>query len=87
MYGWPSLDERSDALVERMDSFMHRLLTAAVPGSFLVEIFPFMLVLSSWMASWKRWALEWHKKDTKLFEDFMDSVRHTTVSYSLNFHA
>ena len=79
VYGWPSLDESSDPLVERMDNFMHRLLTAAMPGKFLVEVFPVMLLLPTWLASWKRWALDWHQKDTKLFENLLDTVRNTEV--------
>ena len=58
---------------------MHRVLTASVPGAFLVEIFPAMLHIPARFAKWKRWALEWHKKDTRLFKEFLDGARKKTV--------
>ncbi|KAE9386851.1 cytochrome P450 [Gymnopus androsaceus JB14] len=33
-----------------------------------------MLYLPNWMAKWKREGLEWHRKDTEMFEGFMDKA-------------
>ena len=54
---------------------MHRVLTASVPGAFLVEVFPVMLRIPKRFAKWKRWALEWHEKDTALFTEFLEGAR------------
>jgi hypothetical protein len=58
---------------------MHRLVRTVLPGAFLVEIFPAMKRLPSWMAKWKREGLEWHRKDTEMFQGFMDGVEKTMV--------
>ena len=69
----------NDALVTRINDLMHRLVHAALPGAYLVEIFPVMRFLPTWMAKWKREGLEWHAKDTAMFEGFMDTVRNRVV--------
>jgi hypothetical protein len=79
IYAWPPIDKSDDALVDRINDLMHRLVSAALPGAFLVEIFPVMKRLPSWMAKWKREGLEWHRKDTEMFQGFMDGVRKTMV--------
>ncbi|KAJ7482244.1 cytochrome P450 [Mycena galericulata] len=75
VYGWPGLDETGDNLVTRVNDLMHRLVRAALPGAFLVEIFPFMNKLPECMAKWKREGREWHRKDTLLFEGMMNDVK------------
>jgi len=79
IYAWPPIDKSNDALVDRINDLMHRLVHAALPGAFLVEIFPAMKRLPSWMAKWKREGLEWHRKDTEMFQGFMDGVQKTMV--------
>jgi len=74
VYGWPPIGKSSDPLVNRINDLMHRLVRAALPGAFLVEIFPVMKYLPSWMAKWKREGLEWHRKDTEMFQDLMLDV-------------
>ena len=60
---------------------MHRLACAALPGAHLVEIFPVMKHLPTWMAPWKKWGLEWYKKDSEMFQGFYDRVAKTLVSW------
>lgn len=60
---------------------MHRLVRAALPGQFLVDIFPAMLHLPTWMAKWKREGLEFYRQDSEMFEGFMDGVEKSVVSY------
>lgn len=59
---------------------MHRLVRAALPGAYLVEIFPSMRYLPTWMAKWKADGLKWHEQDTLMFEGLMDEVRQRWVS-------
>lgn len=52
-----------------MQDFVARITTAATPGTFLVDFFPIMKYLPSWMARWKRDGLAWHEEQSKIFEE------------------
>ncbi|KAJ7122958.1 cytochrome P450 [Mycena epipterygia] len=75
VYGTRPIKSKDDPLVTRINDLMHRLVRATLPGAFLVDIFPAMKRLPNWMAKWKREGLEWHRKDTLMFQEFMDGVR------------
>ncbi|KAJ6500677.1 cytochrome P450 [Mycena sanguinolenta] len=75
VYGWPGLDPTHDPLVTRINDLAQRLVRATLPGAFLVDIFPVMKRLPLWMAKWKREGLEWHRKDTILFEGMLNDVK------------
>ena len=83
MYGWPTIEAKDDALVRRINDFMHRIMYAALPGAYLVEIFPVMKHLPTWMAPWKKWGIVWYKKDTEMFQGFYDGVAKTLVSWKI----
>ncbi|CAL1709871.1 unnamed protein product [Somion occarium] len=74
-YGWLPLGKEGDPLVETINNLMHRLVQACLPGAFLVEIFPSMKHLPTWMAKWKRDGLEYHRKDSIMFEGFMNDAK------------
>jgi hypothetical protein len=78
--GWPAIELKDDPLVSQINDFMHRLMQAALPGIYLVEIFPVVKHLPMWMAPWKKWGLEWYKKDTEMFQGFYNGVAKTLVS-------
>lgn len=80
VYAWPPLTKSDDGLVHRIDELMRRLVMAGLPGRYLVEIFPIMKHLPTWMAKWKREGLEWHRRDTEMFEGFYDNVARSMVS-------
>ena len=80
VYGWLPIDNSADALVTRINELMHRVVLACLPGAYLVEIFPAMLHLPEWMARWKREGRAWFRKDTAMFEGFMEDVRGKMVS-------
>lgn len=80
VYGWPPIEVKDDGLVARINDLMHRLVRSALPGAYLVEIFPLMKYLPPWAAKWKREGLDWHAKDTKMFEDMMRDVQDRVVS-------
>lgn len=80
VYGWLSGDKSSDPFIDRIYPFMERLTHAAMPGSYLVEIFPSMIYLPEWMAKWKREGRKWFKKDTQAFERLLSDVQNKMVS-------
>lgn len=75
VYGTRPIESKDDPLVVRINDLMHRLVRATLPGSFLVDIFPAMKNIPSWLATWKREGLEWHRKDSAMFQEFMDEVK------------
>ncbi|KAF9463393.1 cytochrome P450 [Collybia nuda] len=75
VYGWNPVGFNGDAIVERANDMAHRLVRATYPCAYLVEIFPLMKYLPSWMAKWKREGLEWFAKDLKMFEGLLSDVR------------
>jgi len=46
----------------------------------MVDLFPVMNYLPAWMAKWKRDALEWHERESKMFEGFYTDVNKKMVS-------
>ncbi|KAE9389979.1 cytochrome P450 [Gymnopus androsaceus JB14] len=80
VYGWDLIQKSDDPFITRINDLAHRLVRAALPGAYLVEIFPMMLHLPNWMAKWKREGLEWHRKDTEMFEGFIDKVKTEMVT-------
>lgn len=80
VYGWLPIDTSADALVERINKLMERIIYACMPGAYLVEIFPSMLYLPEWSAKWKREGRAWFRKDTEMFEGFFDDVKMKLVS-------
>lgn len=75
IYGWLSIGTGADPIVDRINEHMERTFQASLPGNFLVESFPSMLYLPSWMAKWKREGLNWHRKDTEMFRRLIDDVK------------
>ncbi|KAJ3558862.1 hypothetical protein NM688_g675 [Phlebia brevispora] len=75
VYGWLSIDSSADSMVKRINDLMERVFHATLPGNYLVEFFPSMLHLPTWMAKWKREGLEWRRRDTEMFESFIGDVQ------------
>lgn len=80
VYGWPPIESKGNQVVTRINDHVHRLARAALPGGYLVDTFPVMKLFPSWVAKWKREGLEWHQKDSEMFEGLMDGVREKAVS-------
>jgi len=59
---------------------MHRNVEGGTTGQNLVEIFPILEYVPSWMAKWKRDAIHYCKEDTKFFEELMATVQKSIVS-------
>ncbi|KAF9463391.1 cytochrome P450 [Collybia nuda] len=74
VYGRDPIERKDDYIVEKINTMMDRLVHAAFPGAYLVEIFPRMKHLPLWMAKWKREGQEHFTKDTNMFERFLSDV-------------
>lgn len=82
VYDWSSANAETSMLVERIYNLAHRIAYAAIPGNFLVEMFPMMMYLPEWMAKWKREGLAWFRKDTDMFIELMNGVNDKLVCTS-----
>ncbi|KAK7681933.1 hypothetical protein QCA50_014895 [Cerrena zonata] len=79
-YSLPPVASADDPVLTRINNFMHRIESAARPGEYLVELFPWMLRLPKWMAKWHRDAEEAHERDTKMFMEFhMDAKQRVSA--------
>jgi hypothetical protein len=67
-------------IIKRLHAHTARIASAVVPGAFLVDYIPAMKFLPTWMAKWKRDGLEWHEKETEMFEGFNADVAEKVVS-------
>jgi hypothetical protein len=81
-YGWPRITEEHRPLVKRIHDHTARLSNACIPGTSMVDIFPAMNRLPLWMSKWKRNALEWHERETQMFEGFYHEIEDKMVSSS-----
>ncbi|TFK67279.1 cytochrome P450 [Pluteus cervinus] len=75
IYGTPPIASIDDPVVAFISEMGHRLVTATMPGAYLVELFPKMLYLPTWLASWKREAMERYEESTKKLKGFVQHVR------------
>lgn len=74
---------KNDPIVHDINACMHRLTGAAVPGTFLVDVFPIMKNLPEWAAKWKREGLAWFRHDSAMFNGWLNRVRKDMVSGTL----
>ncbi len=56
-------------MIARAKAHIDRIAQDATPGRYMCEFLPIMKMIPSWMAAWKRDALEWHENETLLFEE------------------
>lgn len=80
VYGWPRIGPKDKPLIKRIHAHTARIASAILPGAYLVELFPLMKHLPTWMAKWKREGLEWHEQETKMFEEFNAGVNDKLVN-------
>ncbi|KAJ3571957.1 hypothetical protein NPX13_g5205 [Xylaria arbuscula] len=60
-YGYTAEPHRDDVLITMVGDAMDKFARAAVPGAFIVDLFPFLNGLPDWMpgTSWKKTARQW----------------------------
>ncbi|KAG6907102.1 hypothetical protein DXG01_010515 [Tephrocybe rancida] len=73
-YGWPRLTDEHMPLVKRIHAHTAHLSNACIPGTSMVDLFPFLNYLPAWMAKFKRDALAWHQRESEMFEGFNADV-------------
>ena len=83
VYDWHPDDPRTTSVVERIYQMAHRLAYAAIPGNYLVEMFPIMLHLPDWLAGWKRDGRAWFKKDSEMYIELLKGVQDKMVRFSM----
>ena len=81
VYGWPRMSTSSEdmALVKRIHAHVEHISDAAIPGKFLVDVFPVLKYLPAWMAKWKRDGEAWFENESRMFAKFTASVRDKMV--------
>ncbi|THV02578.1 cytochrome P450 [Dendrothele bispora CBS 962.96] len=72
VYGFPPIKRSDDPIINRIMEHMHRTVDGGTTGQNLVEVFPILRHVPSWMAKWKREAMHWCREDTKLFQELLD---------------
>lgn len=87
VYGWDPIEPKDDLIVERINGLVNRIVHAALPGTYLVENFPLMKYLPSWMARWKREGLEWHAQGSEMLEGFLFDVKERVVGIQMHLTA
>ncbi|KAI0248229.1 cytochrome P450 [Lactifluus subvellereus] len=75
VYDYPTLMSEDGRTIERIDEYVCRLSHAATPGSFFVNIFPWMMYIPERFARWKREGLRQYTEDYKMFKDLLNGVR------------
>ncbi|KAF8904740.1 cytochrome P450 [Gymnopilus junonius] len=75
VYGWPPLSDKAELFIENIHAHVSRLTESAAPGAHLVEIIPVLKYAPLWMAEWKREGMEWHQRETEIFEGLIKDVQ------------
>jgi cytochrome P450 len=61
--------------IKRIVNVVHTLEKVASPGTYLVDIFPSLMYLPRFLASFKRQGDQWHKEEVGLFRQLQNDVR------------
>ena len=72
-------------IVEEIDTFLREGAAAAMPGAYLVDIFPWMLNLPRWLAPWKRFGEEHYTRNTALLKTLLNDARAKRVSLVVDY--
>jgi len=75
VYDTPVIHSVEDESVRRINDHVKRVALSTLPGSYWVELLPWMKHIPSRFAKWKRTAEEWFLRDSEMFEGLVESVR------------
>ena len=78
VYAYPPI-KLSDPIVVKVENYVERMLKAALPGNYMVDFFPAMMYIPTWLAKWKREGYAWFKRDTDMFLGLVDEVKQGLV--------
>ncbi|KAH9890551.1 cytochrome P450 [Cubamyces lactineus] len=79
-YGTSPLKSIEDPEVELLNTFTRKIVRAGYVDAYAVECMPFLRHIPTWLAPWKRDALEWAPRFTKLFENFYTQARDRAIN-------
>ncbi|KAL0573579.1 hypothetical protein V5O48_008375 [Marasmius crinis-equi] len=69
VYGLSILESSDDpAIGLRVNEFILRVGRASIPGTHLVEVFPWMRYFPAFICKWKRDSQMWYRRDTEFFK-------------------
>lgn len=77
-YGYTAEPHRDDVLITMIGDAMDKFARAAVPGAFMVDLFPFLKHLPDWMpgTGWKKIARQWRAELIDIREIAYEFVKH-----------
>lgn len=75
VYDYPTLETDNDTNVKQIFAFADRISEAAAPGTYLVELFPWMLYIPERFARWKSEGNRHFRQFNTLFESLFNRVR------------
>ena len=80
VYGRQGKGASDEKITRGIREFIHRVVSAALPGSYLVDIFPWLMCAPAFLARWKQYGQRWFLHDSQMFESLLTSVREKMVS-------
>ncbi|KAI9450250.1 cytochrome P450 [Russula earlei] len=75
VYDHPTIISEHDETIKGIEAYNERVAHAAVPGSYLVDVFPWMIRIPERFAKWKREGSRHFHKDCAMFSGLLDRVR------------
>lgn len=84
VYDGEPLSSTEDPTVSRINALTQRAFLAALPGQYLVDLFPWMKYLPDWTAKWKRDGKQRFIEDTQMFQNFLKNVKEKMVQYKIS---
>lgn len=81
VYDLPEVVTDDDPTLSRMNEFSDAFIDASSPGTYLVEIFPWMRHFPSSIAKWKKVAEETFEDGSALFQALFRDVEDRIVIY------
>ena len=79
VYDISTVSSADDPTVTNINRFDDIMIDYSTPGRYLVEFFPWMLYIPSFLAKWKREAKEANRYFTQLFEGMVHDVQKRIV--------
>lgn len=65
----------NDSLIQEIKENIDKLAYAVLPGSYLIDLFPFLLHVPHWLSKWKQEGAYYYRRNTQLVEGIIDDVR------------
>ncbi|KAI9454045.1 cytochrome P450 [Lactarius psammicola] len=75
LYDYPTLISEHDTTIRGIDNYNKRVAYAAMPGNFLVDLFPWMMYIPERFAKWKREGLQHAAEHHEMFQRLLNRVR------------